>query len=123
MSNITVGTRGETRIHPTALVDDDAELGEGVIVGPWAILGPGVRVGDGTEIGPRVTIERDTILGEDCRIANGAVLGTDPQDLTRPMEVELEVEVPSVLQPGSDGGLELRAVRSWLFELLYLRGR
>jgi UDP-N-acetylglucosamine acyltransferase len=81
MSDTTVGTRGETRIHPTALVDSDSELGEGVVIGPWAIVGPGVKVGDGTEIGPRVTIERDTILGEDCQVANGAVLGTAPQDL------------------------------------------
>lgn len=76
-----VGTRGETRVHPTAIVDADAELGEGVTVGPWVLIGPGVRVGDGTEVGPRVLIERDTIVGEDCRLANGAVLGTDPQDL------------------------------------------
>jgi UDP-N-acetylglucosamine acyltransferase len=62
-------------------VDSEAELGEGVSVGPWAMIGPRVQVGDGTEIGPRVLIERDTTVGEDCRIANGAVLGTDPQDL------------------------------------------
>lgn len=81
MSDATVGTRGETVIHPTALVDDEAELGQGVVVGPWAIVGPRVRIGDGTEVGPRVLIERDTSVGEDCRLANGAVLGTDPQDL------------------------------------------
>jgi UDP-3-O-[3-hydroxymyristoyl] glucosamine N-acyltransferase len=81
VSKAAVGTRGETIIHPTALVDEDAELGQGVVVGPWAIVGPRVRVGDGTEIGPRVLIERDTEVGEDCRLANGAVLGTDPQDL------------------------------------------
>ncbi len=74
-------TRGETRVHTTALVDLEAELGEGVEVGPWAMIGPGVRVGDGTVVGPRVLIERDTEVGEDCRLANGAVLGTDPQDL------------------------------------------
>ncbi len=81
MSETTVGTRGDTVIHPTAMVDTDAELGQGVTVGPWAIVGPRVRVGDGTDIGPRVLIERDTIVGEDCRLSNGAVLGTDPQDL------------------------------------------
>ncbi|MGD2046944.1 MAG: acyl-ACP--UDP-N-acetylglucosamine O-acyltransferase [Gemmatimonadota bacterium] len=77
----TTGTRGETRVHETALVDSDAELGEGVAIGPWALVGPGVRIGDGTVVGPRVLIERDTLIGEDCRLANGAVLGTDPQDL------------------------------------------
>ncbi|MCG6955392.1 MAG: acyl-ACP--UDP-N-acetylglucosamine O-acyltransferase [Gemmatimonadetes bacterium] len=81
MSETTVGVRGETIIHPSALVDPEAELGQGVIIGPWAIVGPRVRIGDGTEVGPRALIERDTSLGEDCRISNGAVLGTDPQDL------------------------------------------
>ena len=81
MSPRTTGTVSETRVHPTAIIDAEAELGEGVVVGPWALIGPGVRVGDGSEIGPRVLIERDTVVGEDCRIANGAVLGTDPQDL------------------------------------------
>jgi len=81
MSETTVGVRGETIIHPTALVDPQAVLGQGVTVGPWAMVGPNVEVGDGTEIGPRVLLERDTQVGEDCRIANGAVLGTDPQDL------------------------------------------
>lgn len=81
MRNAALGTRGETIVHPTAIVDALAELGQGVTVGPWAIVGPRVRVGDGTDIGPRVLIERDTTLGEDCRISNGAVLGTDAQDL------------------------------------------
>jgi UDP-N-acetylglucosamine acyltransferase len=76
-----LNTRGETSVHPSAIVDDGAKLGAGVTVGPWALIGPGVEVGDGTQIGPRVYIERDTRLGEDCFIANGAVLGTDPQDL------------------------------------------
>lgn len=76
-----LNTRGETSVHPTAIVDEGAELGVGVTVGPWALIGPGVRVGDGTVIGPRVYAEKDTHIGEDCFIANGAVLGTDPQDL------------------------------------------
>jgi UDP-N-acetylglucosamine acyltransferase len=73
--------RGETRVHPTAVIDSDAELGMGVEVGPYAVVGPGVFVGDGTQIGPHAFIEKNTRLGEDCRIAKGAVLGTDPQDL------------------------------------------
>ena len=71
----------DVEVHETALVDQDAELGAGVTVGPFSIIGPGVRVGAGTQIGPHVLIERDTALGEDCRIHQGAVLGSDPQDL------------------------------------------
>lgn len=76
-----VETHGPTDVHPTAVIDPDAELGTGVRVGPWAIIGPRVQIGDGTEIGPRVLIEKDTTVGEGCWLANGAVLGTDPQDL------------------------------------------
>jgi UDP-N-acetylglucosamine acyltransferase len=83
MNDPIVGTEKdlETRIHPSAIVDEDAELGRGVVVGPWSIIGPRVRIGDGTEIRSHVLIERDTTVGADCQIHQGAVLGTDPQDL------------------------------------------
>ncbi len=68
-------------IHETAIVDQLADLGKDVSVGPYSIVGPNVRVGDGTIIGSHVLIEKDTHLGENCKIFKGAVLGTDPQDL------------------------------------------
>lgn len=71
----------ETWVHPTALVDESAELGEGVSVGPYSIIGPRVQVGARTRVGSHVLIERDTTVGEDCTLSQGAVLGTDPQDL------------------------------------------
>ena len=99
MSGLTIGTRGETQIHETALVDPAAQLGAGVTVGPWAMIGPRVVVGDGTQIGPRVLVERDTTLGEDCNISNGAVLGTDPQDLKfQGEETTLEIGARTVIR-------------------------
>lgn len=68
-------------IHPTALIDESAEIDPSVEVGPYSIVGPGVTIGANTRIGPHVLIERDTRLGSDCVIHKGAVLGTDPQDL------------------------------------------
>jgi len=68
-------------IHPTALIDETADLGEGVSVGPYTIVGPEVTIGARSRIGPHVLVERDTVIGEDCIIHKGAVLGTDPQDL------------------------------------------
>jgi UDP-N-acetylglucosamine acyltransferase len=76
MSTVT-----ETQVHPTALVDDAAELGEGVVVGPYCIVGPNVSIGARTRLAGHVVVERDTVVGEDCQLAYGAVLGTDPQDL------------------------------------------
>jgi len=74
-------TVSETQVHPTANVDDGAELGEGAVVGPFCIVGPGVRIGARTRLAGHVVVERDTSIGDDCRISYGAVLGTDPQDL------------------------------------------
>jgi UDP-N-acetylglucosamine acyltransferase len=71
----------QVQVHPSAIVDESAILGEGVCVGPFSIIGPGVTIGARTRIGSNVLIERDTDLGEECVIAAGAVLGTDPQDL------------------------------------------
>jgi UDP-N-acetylglucosamine acyltransferase len=71
----------ETQVHPTAIVDDSAELGEGVFVGPFCIVGPNVQLGARTRLAGHVVVERDTHIGADCRVSYGAVLGTDPQDL------------------------------------------
>ncbi|HEV8598248.1 MAG TPA: acyl-ACP--UDP-N-acetylglucosamine O-acyltransferase [Gemmatimonadales bacterium] len=70
-----------TWIHPTALVDPGARLGQGVEVGPWAIVGPGVNIGDGCKLGPHASLERNVRLGAGSRVGQGSILGGDPQDL------------------------------------------
>lgn len=67
-------------IHPTAVVDPSAELGQGVEIGPGAVIGPDVIIGDDTQIGPYVVIEPGTRLGSQCVVRSGAVLGGPPQD-------------------------------------------
>jgi UDP-N-acetylglucosamine acyltransferase len=69
-------------IHPTAVVDGRAELGQDVEVGPYAVIGPDVVVGDRTRIGPQVVIDGVTRIGEDNRIVGQASLGGPPQDLS-----------------------------------------
>jgi UDP-N-acetylglucosamine acyltransferase len=68
-------------VHPTATVHPKAELGDGVIVGPYAVIGEHVRLGAGTSVGPHVVIEGWTSIGQRCDIGVGAVLGGPPQDL------------------------------------------
>jgi UDP-N-acetylglucosamine acyltransferase len=70
-----------TRIHPTALVDAGAEIGNDVDIGPFAIVGENCRIGDGCVIAARATLERNVILGTGVKIGIGSVLGGDPQDL------------------------------------------
>lgn len=67
--------------HPTAIVDDDAEVAGSASVGPYALVGPGVRLEADVRVGPHVLVERNTRVGPGCELHKGAVLGTDPQDL------------------------------------------
>ena len=69
------------RIHSTALVSKDAQLGNGVEVGPYAIIGEGCTIGDDCVIGARTTLERNVILASNVRVGSGTILGGDPQDL------------------------------------------
>ncbi len=69
------------QIHPSAVIDESAQLGAGVHVEPYAVIGPNVVIGAGTRVGAHVIVERDTMVGENCRLHKGAALGGDPQDL------------------------------------------
>ncbi len=68
-------------IHPTAIVDSKANLGNDVQVGPFAVIEAEVEIGGGTEIGPHTVIANGSTLGRNCKISPGAVIGTAPQDL------------------------------------------
>ena len=67
-------------IHPTAIIEKGAVIGENVTIGPFGYIDQDVFVGDNCIIGPRVTILRYTTLGKNCRVHCGAVLGDLPQD-------------------------------------------
>ncbi|MFZ5802261.1 MAG: acyl-ACP--UDP-N-acetylglucosamine O-acyltransferase [Candidatus Omnitrophota bacterium] len=67
-------------LHPTAIVDPEARLGEGVTIGPYAIVGPHVTIGDRTVIGAHAVIEGHTTLGAENEIFTGAVVGSRTQD-------------------------------------------
>ncbi len=68
------------RIHPTALIDPQAELAADVEVGAYSLVGPKVCIGAGTRIGPQVVITGQTQIGERNRIFQFASLGEEPQD-------------------------------------------
>lgn len=67
-------------IHPTAVIDPKASLGENVSVGPYSVIGADVCIGDGTWIGPHVVINGPTIIGKNNKIYQYASLGEAPQD-------------------------------------------
>jgi len=68
-------------IHPTALVDPEAQLSEGVQIGPYTIIRPDVTIGENTIIGSHVVIDSHTDIGANCRIFQFSSIGAAPQDL------------------------------------------
>lgn len=71
----------EVAIHPTAVIDPAARLGEGVRVGPYAVIGPEVELGDGCQVGSGAQLAGPSVFGRENRIFAHACLGFEPQDL------------------------------------------
>ena len=69
-----------TAIHPTAIVDPDAELDSSVTVGAYSLIGPHVKIAAGTTVGPHCVIEGHTTIGQNNRIFQFNSLGAIPQD-------------------------------------------
>jgi len=79
---MTVSVRSTAMsIHPTAIVDGGARLGEGVVIGPCAVVEDEVTIGARTELRAHAVVKRYTTLGAGNTVHEGAVLGSEPQDL------------------------------------------
>lgn len=69
-------------IHPTAIVEDGAQLAPNVEIGPYCVIGGQVKIGAGTRLIGHVSVAGRTEIGEACVIHPFASLGGDPQDKT-----------------------------------------
>ena len=69
------------KIHPTAIVEDGAKLGEEVEVGPYAHIGKDVVIGDGTVVRQGAILDGHTTVGSCCQIFPYACIGMKTQDL------------------------------------------
>lgn len=100
-----------SRIHPTAIIHDGAELGNEVDIGAYSIIGPHVKLGDGCQIGPHVVIEGYTTLGRETSVSQFASVGSAPQDLkfhgepsTLVIGERNKIREYVTLQPGTESG-------------------
>ena len=69
------------KIHPTAIVDPRARLGEDVEIGPYALIGADVEIGPRTIVQSHAVLEGTVRLGAANEIGIGAIIGGRPQDL------------------------------------------
>lgn len=67
-------------IHPTALVDAQAQLANNVEIGAYTIIGAHVAIDSGTSIGSHCVVEGFTTIGQNNHIYSHNVIGGAPQD-------------------------------------------
>jgi UDP-N-acetylglucosamine acyltransferase len=68
-------------IHPTAIIDPAAKIGQGTRIGPYTVIDAGVTIGAECEVGPHVYVTGNTQIGAKNRIHAGCVIGDWPQDV------------------------------------------
>ena len=69
------------RIHPTAVVDPEADVADGVEVGPFVIIEGPVRVGPNCILRARSHLIGPLTLGRDNDVGIGTVIGERPQHM------------------------------------------
>lgn len=62
-------------IHPSAVIDPTAELGDNVSVGPLSIVAAGATIGAGSVIGPHCYIGADVQIGEGANLREMVSIG------------------------------------------------
>ena len=68
-------------IHPTAIVDNNSVISDGVEIGPYCYIGPKVEIGSNTRLHSHISIKGDTKIGKNNEIFPFVSIGTSPQDL------------------------------------------
>jgi UDP-2-acetamido-3-amino-2,3-dideoxy-glucuronate N-acetyltransferase len=56
--------------HPTAVIDEDCEIGEGVKVWHFSHIMAGCKIGEGCNFGQNVVVSPKVILGKNVRVQN-----------------------------------------------------
>jgi UDP-N-acetylglucosamine acyltransferase len=66
-------------IHPTAVIEDGAEIGEDVAIGPFCVVGGKVHLASGVRLHAHVVVSGVTTIGENTEIFPFASIGAAPQ--------------------------------------------
>ncbi len=104
-------------IHSSAVIEQGAQLGEDVRIGPFCVVGGEVNLGDGVELVSNVVVAGDTTIGANTRVFPFASIGHPPQDLKYKGEhSRLEIGCNNIIRehvtinPGTEGGGLLTSV-------------
>ena len=98
-------------IHPSAIIESGAKIGENVTVGAFSVVGKNVSLANDVHLHSHVVVEGRTTIGEGTEVFPFASLGSKPQDLKYADEPsQLIVGRKNVIRehvtmnPGTSGG-------------------
>jgi len=100
-----------SNIHPTAIIEDGATIGNNVTIGPFVTISSKTIIGDNNIIDAHANITGRTTIGNGNHIFSHAVIGSIPQDLKfNGEDVELiigdnnKIREFTLINPGTIGG-------------------
>jgi len=100
-----------SKIHPTAVIEEGAQIGNNVTIGPFVTISSQTIIGDDNVIDAHAIIAGRTTIGNGNHIFSHAVVGSIPQDLKfNGEDVELiigdnnKIREFTLLNPGTEGG-------------------
>jgi UDP-3-O-[3-hydroxymyristoyl] glucosamine N-acyltransferase len=70
-------------VSPLAVIEDNVEIGEGVLIEPFCMIGPDVKIGRGSIIRSGVRLHPRVTIGEESVIHANSVLGHDGYGFVR----------------------------------------
>ena len=98
-------------IHPTAVVDAEADVVDDVAIGAYCVIGPDVRIAAGAILESHVVVGGRTVIGERNHIFPFASIGLKPQDLKYHGEssqliigADNQIREHVTMNPGTEGG-------------------
>ena len=57
-------------VHPTAIIDDGAQIGDGTFIWHWVHVCGGATIGKGVSLGQNVFVGNKVTIGDGCKIQN-----------------------------------------------------
>lgn len=68
-------------LHPTAVVEENVQLADDAVIGPYCVVGRGVSIGAGTVLDARVVVTGNTTIGRQNHFFPNSMIGCHPQIL------------------------------------------
>ncbi len=88
-------------IHSSAVIEDGAEIGSEVVMGPFCHIGENVKLGDGAVLHSHAVVAGHTTIGAGAKIFPFASVGHEPQDMKYYGEKSMvEIGINCVIREG-----------------------